>query len=171
MLCKLSFDAPYIRHIRAYKECLSWVANTFFCAFMREVYKTCLIFPRIEVTQLFNFFALNVSRLLMCFRDIFYQSTSPSLKGKILFSGLEFIIYITSVIFTQLPRTPTWISHKIIFPTRDIMNPRPATISQTQERLWAPHKLQLFYPQNMTSEERQQRFHTDDVLPPKYGHH
>ena len=74
--------------------------------FMREVYKTCLIFPRIEVTQ-FNFFALNVSRLLMCFRDIFYQSTSPFLKGKILFSGLEFTIYITSVIFTQLPRTPT----------------------------------------------------------------
>ena len=105
----------------------------------------------------------------MCFRDIFYQSTSPSLKGKILFSGLEFIIYITSVIFTQLPRTPTWISHKIIFPTRDIMNPRPATISQTQERLWAPHKLQLFYPQNMTSEERQQRFHTDDVYHPNMG--
>lgn len=27
---------------------------------------------------------------------------------------------ITAVVFTQLPRTLTWISRKIIFPTRDI---------------------------------------------------
>lgn len=37
---------------------------------------------------------------------------------------------ITAVVFTQLPRTLTWISRKIIFPTRDIetrtRNFRPA---------------------------------------------
>lgn len=131
MFCKLSFDAPYIRHIRAYNECLSWVANTFFCAVYARSLQDVSYFSRIKVTQLFNFLAVNVLRLLMCFRDIFYQSPSPSLKRRILFSGLEFIIYITSVISTQSPRNPTWISRKIIFPTRDIMNPRPATFRQT----------------------------------------